>query len=120
MEQVKYECRGENGRVAVMVDVAAVFGTLGEPLAPAVAALFTEAAERAGVPVPTLLDELDELRRIHQGQPNHPFWTIWGGGVEPQPCVMVEAWPSQPQPWPVFVAIGDEIVAEFYPVGIEW
>lgn len=113
---VEYECQGENRRAVLTVDVAAVTGILDAPLPPEVAALFVAAAERAGVPVPTLLDEFYRLRGIHQGQPDHPFWTTWGGGLDPQPFVTVEAWDS-PQPWPVFVAIGGAIMAEFYPVG---
>lgn len=113
---VEYECTGENGRATVTVDLAAVINVIDEALAPEVATLFVAAAERTGVQVTTLMDELYESRRIYQGQPDHPFWTVWACGIDPQPDVRVETWTS-PQPWPVFVSIGADIVAEFYPVG---
>jgi hypothetical protein len=84
---VQYECSGPTGRTTATVDLAAVLNVLDTPLAPEVSAVFITAAGRAGITV---------------------------AGVD---YVSVEAWPSLPQPWPVYVAIGGAIMAEFYPVG---
>lgn len=54
-------------------------------LSPEVAGVFIKAIERAGVP------------------------------VFPNPDVYLEEWPAARQPWPVFVCVGSEVVAEFYP-----
>jgi len=84
---VEYECQGGDARATLTVDVAAVTGILDAPLAPEVAALFVTVAERVGV------------------------------AVDGETYVSVEAWPSRPQPWPVFLVVDGDIVAEFYPVG---
>ncbi|MDO8897080.1 MAG: hypothetical protein Q7V19_05475 [Bacteroidales bacterium] len=54
-------------------------------LPPEVAAVFIEAAARAGVPVFS------------------------------HPDAYLEDWPAACQPWPVFVCAGSDVIAEFYP-----
>lgn len=93
-----------------------------KPLPQEVASLFIDAIERAGVPVAAMLARVQQLRELRpdlvaeaqaSGGDSPRIAPAWA--LDPQPFVHVESWPAAIQPWPVYVSIGSEVVAEFYP-----
>jgi len=90
-------------------------------LPPVVAGLFVSALVQAGYPVERELEEVGALRLanpdlVRDHKNNSMPGTAWPAWLfDPQPSVWIEEFPAKPQPWPVFVAIGSTVIAEFYP-----
>lgn len=91
-------------------------------LPPEVATVFIAAIERAGVPVASMLSKVRQLRELRpdlvqlaNDPSNREVHAVPAWAMDPQPFVYVESWPPAHQPWPVYVAIGSDVVAEFYP-----
>jgi len=113
---------GEQQTVTVPVaDVMYTPALDGEPLPSSVAALFIAAVKDSYVPFGQLMAEVADLQAEHPHTVRRasardtspgaaPAWAL-----QPQPWVHIESWEPTPQPWPVFVVIGVDCVAEFYP-----